>query len=98
MPELAGSNRDKLLSVVQNKKLSNIVNELYRPGAKYGDGGTATKLMQEFYEGSTKHLNKAKSRLNELNKLANSGNLGLNDLYIVDALRMDLENAIKLFD
>lgn len=98
MPELAGSNRDKLLSVVQNKKLSSIVNELYRPGAKFGDGGTATKLMQEFYEGSTKHLNKAKSRLNELNKLANSGDLGLNDLDIVDALRMDLENAIKLFD
>ena len=98
MPELSGSNREKLLSVVQNKKLSSIVNELYRPGAVVGDGGTATKLMQEFHEGSTKHLNKAKHRLNELNKLANSGHLSLNDLDIVDALRMDLENAIKLFD
>lgn len=95
---ITGSNRDRLLSVVQNGDLKSIVNELYRPGATLGDGGTASALAQEFYEGSSKHLQKAKDRLRQLNNLAESGNLGLNDLDIVDALRMDLENSIKLFD
>lgn len=29
---ISGSNRDKLMSAVQNGELQNIVNELYRPG------------------------------------------------------------------
>ncbi len=31
MPELSGSNREKLLSVIQNSKLRSIADELYRP-------------------------------------------------------------------
>ncbi len=97
MPELTGSTRDKLLSTIQNSDLKNIVDQLYRPGAAVGDGGTASKLVQEFYEGSSTHLIKAQERLNQLNNLAKSGKLGLNDLDILDALRNDLENAISLF-
>ena len=97
MPEFTGSTREKLLSAVQNKQLSEIVNELYRPGATFGDGGTAAKLIEEFSQGSSKHLQKAQNRLSELNNLAKSGKLGLNDLDIVDALRDDLEKAINLF-
>jgi len=97
MPELTGSNRDKLLSAVQNLDLRKIVNELYRPGARVGDGGTASKLVQEFYEGSSTHLIKAQERLNQLNNLTKSGKLGLNDLDILEALKTDLNNAINLF-
>ena len=98
LSELTGSNSEKLQATVQNSQLRSIANELYRNGATVGEGGTADILIKEFYEGSSKHLIKAKGRLNELNKLANSRNLGLNDLDILDALRSDLENAIKLFD
>ncbi len=97
MPEFTGSTREKLLSAVQNGDLRNAVNELYRPGAKVGDGGTASILTKEFYEASSTHLQKAQDQLRGLNKLAKSGKLGLNDLDILDALRDDLENAIRLF-
>ncbi|WP_246316927.1 hypothetical protein [Paenibacillus agri] len=97
MPELTGSTREKLLSAVQNGDLRKIVNELYRPGATVGDGGTASVLRKEFYEGSSTHLQKAKDRVKQLNDLAKSGKLGLNDLDILDALRDDLGNAIRLF-
>ena len=98
MPELTGTNREKLLSIVQDSDLSSIVNELYRPGTNIGDGGTASALAYEFHRGSSRHLQKAKDRLRQLNNLANSGKLSLSDLDIVDALRMDLENSIKLFN
>lgn len=97
MPELTGSNRDKLLSVIQNSKLRNIVDQLYRPGATVGDGGTASILKQEFSQGSSTHLIKAQERLTQLNNLAKSEKLGLNDLDILDALRNDLNDAINLF-
>lgn len=96
--ELTGSVREKLLATVQDSKLRSIVNEIYRPGATVGDGGTADILIKEYYEGSSKHLIKAKGRLIELKKLAKSGKLGLNDLDIIEALITDLENAISLFD
>lgn len=98
MPELSGTNREKLLSVIQDDDLSKIANELYRSTATVGDGGTAAKLMEEFYEGSSKHLQKSTERLKNLNDLIESGKLGLNDLDIAEALRDDLEEAIKLFE
>ncbi|MDR1548562.1 MAG: hypothetical protein LBT06_08265 [Hungatella sp.] len=98
MSELTGSTREKLLSAVQDKELNKIVNELYRRTATTGDGGTASKLMGEFYQGSSTHLQKSTERVKQLNELINSGKLGLNDLDIAEALRADLENAIKLFE
>lgn len=70
---------------------------MYRPGATVGDGGTADKLIAEFYEGNSRHLPKAMERLNGINRIINSGTLGLNDLDLAEALRDDLENAIRLF-
>lgn len=96
-PELTGTNREKLLSMVQNSKLASIINEVYRSGASVGDGGTADKLIMEFYEGGSRHLLKAKERLVAINKIINSGELGLNDLDIAEALRDDLVYAIDLF-
>ena len=96
-PELAGTNREKLLSMVQDSKLATFINEVYRPGASVGDGGTADKLIMEFYEGSSRHLPKAKERLVGIKRIIDSGKLGLNDLDIAEALRDDLEYAIDLF-
>ncbi len=97
MPKLTGSTRDKLLSATQNSKLRNIVDQLYRPGAAVGDGGTASVLEEEFSQGVSKHLQKAQERLTQLNNLAKSEKLSLNDSDILDALRNDLNNAINLF-
>lgn len=96
-PELTGNTRDKLLSTVQSLDLYNIINELYRPGATVGDGGTASILIQEFNNGASKHLIKAKERVKQLKNLSTSGKLGLNDLDVVDALINDLEDTINLF-
>ena len=97
-PELSGSSRDKLLTTVQNSELRKIVNELYRPGASVGDGGTAAILVEEFNNGSSTHLIKAIERLKQLRNLASSGKLGFNDLDVVEALIDDLEYAVSLFN
>ena len=97
-PELSGSSRDKLLTTVQNSELRKIVNELYRPGASVGDGGTAAILVEEFNNGSSTHLIKAIERLKQLRNLASLGKLGFNDLDVVEALIDDLEYAVSLFD
>ena len=62
-----------------------------------GDGGTASILIQEFNNGTSKHLIKAIERVKQLKNLSTSGKLGLNDLDVVNALINDLENAINLF-
>ncbi len=97
-PELTGTTRDKLLATVQDAELKKIINELYRPGATVGDGGTAAILVEEYSEGSSKHLIKATERLAQLEKLAGSGRLGLNDLDVAEALMDDLESAISLYN
>ena len=43
-PELTGTNREKLLSMVQDTKLAASINEVYRPGASVGDGGIQENL------------------------------------------------------
>lgn len=96
-PKLMGTTRDKLMAAVDDSELRSIVNELYRPGAKIGDGGTAAMLVEEFNNGLSKHLKKATQRLNQLNNLKNSKNLGLNAWDIVDALKSDLQYAVDLF-
>ncbi len=96
-PELTGTTRDKLMTTVQDSQLRSIVNELYRPGATVGDGGTADILVKEYYAGTSKHLIKAKARLVQLNRLADSSTLNLDDWDILDALRADLENTINLY-
>ena len=101
-PEFTGTNRQKLLSMVSDPKLYKIINELYRPTASTGDGGTADKLREEYESGCTKanakHYQKAAARLKELDKLIKSGTLDLNDLDVAEALRDDLEEALALFE
>lgn len=55
-------------------------------------------LIQQFYNGSSKHLIKATERLKQLKNLSTLGKLERNDLDIVDKLINDLEDAISLFN
>lgn len=86
------------MSTVQDSTLASFIDQVYRQGATVGDGGTADKLIVEFYENNSRHLPKAKERLIGINRIINSGKLGLNDLDLAEALRDDLEFAIKLFE
>lgn len=85
------------MSAIKDGKFKNIANELYRPDASVGDGGTAAKLIQEINDSvELKHLQKAQNRLTELNALAKTGNLSLSDWDILKALRSDLDYALSL--
>lgn len=97
MSELTGSSRGKLLSGIQKEQPYKIAKELYRPIATVSDGGIATKLMQEYYSGSSTHLQKAAERLKNINELINSGTLGMNDLDIAEASNDALEMSVALF-
>lgn len=96
--EVTGTTREQLLKIVQDSKLCKIIDELYRPGAYVGDGGTAAILVEEYNCGKCTHLTKAIERLSQLKKLVLSNQLGLNDMDIVEALISDLEYAIGLFN
>ena len=96
-PELTGTTREKLLQQAGDTDLRKEINELYRDKAVIGDGGTADALRDEFEKGTSKHLQKAQERLNNLNYIISKNNLGFEDLDIAEALRDDLESAINLF-
>ena len=96
-PELNGTTREKLLNSIQNNKLYKIVEQLYRPNATIGDGGTASVLVNEFNNGQGKHLQKAIERLAQLKELYKVEKLNLSDMDIIEALIQDLEYAINLF-
>ncbi len=65
------SQRGKLLSKMKTGKGKRIINELYRPTASIGDGGTADALIHEadtgVKPGDTSHYQKATDRAKEIN-------------------------------
>ena len=67
--ELTGSTREKLLQQARDADLRKEINELYRDKAVIGDGGTADALREEFENGSSKHLQKAIQRLDNINDI-----------------------------
>lgn len=89
----------ELLDKASNEKLKNHIKELYRPGAKVGDGGAADALKAENKTGQKvggkSHATKAKERLSALKKLYNKGNLSAKDKSITKKLIDDLEDALK---
>jgi len=89
-----------LLNTAQNPQLRNIINELYRPGARVGDGGTAAILANEFARGvTTGHLQKANQKIVELQRLYQNygGTMSFNDIEIAMQLLNDLRVAVSLF-
>jgi RHS repeat-associated protein len=93
---------DQYLSGVSasNEQLKNLINQLYRPGAKVGDGGTGDMLREESknpdWDGNLSdlgHWTKVNDRINELSRLLRRGNLCEEDRPIAENLLEDLENA-----
>lgn len=48
--------RDQLLNKVENPKLKNAINEIYRPGADVGDGGLTDEVVAFSVLESVKYL------------------------------------------
>lgn len=90
--------RDGLLNTVENSKLKNAVNEIYRPGATTGDGGLADAVRHELSNGELvggkSHLQKATERVTNLKNIINKQDLSSKDLEIANNLLRDLENAL----
>ena len=94
-PRFVASVGDILADLAKNDKLKNIARQLFRRGAKHGNGGTAdaaifTKLTGNLVGGSN-HLEKVSIAKRSLNKLIASGNLGVRDLAIARTLLKDLQ-------
>ncbi|TYV52921.1 hypothetical protein [Listeria monocytogenes] len=90
--------RDNLLGKVENPKLENAINEIYRPGATTGDGGLADAVRHELKTGELvggkSHIQKATERVTNLENIINKQNLNSDDLKIAKDLLKDLKDAL----
>ncbi len=86
-----------LLRIVKSDNLKNTIKELYKPGAKVGDGSTAAAIKKQLKTGvlvgGKDHLVKGRERINNLTNLINCGRLNKMDLKIAKKLRKNLERA-----
>ena len=88
--------RNELLDAAQNSRLKNTINELFRPDAQVGDGGTAD-WIREFINGTltgSNHFQKAQDKIRELNKILRSEILSNSDRALIDWLITDLQDAL----
>lgn len=90
--------RDQLLNKVENPKLKNAINEIYRPGANVGDGGLADAVRHELSTGELvggkSHIQKAMERLTNLENIIEKQGLSSRDLEIANRLLSNLKNAL----
>ena len=88
----------KILNKVSNPKLKNTIKEMYRPGAKVGDGGLADAIRYEIKTGKLvggkSHIQKGTERLRNLEKIFKRETLTKNERKIVEDLMKDLQNAL----
>ena len=88
--------RNQLLRQAGNNTLRGIINQLYRPDASIGDGGTADMLRHEFDTGQAlEHLNKAQERIRQINRLLTEQVLAPSDRSLAYSLLNDLYHAIR---
>ena len=92
------SKGQKLLNKVSNSKLKNTIKEMYRPGAKVGDGGLADAIRQEIKTGQLvggkSHIQKGTERLKNLENILERETLTKQDIKIIEDLINDLKNAL----
>ncbi len=90
--------REELLNKIKNQKLKNVVNEIYRPNAKVGDGGLAAAIREELSTGELvggkSHIQKGIERLKNLENIINKQGLDSSDLKIAQELYDDLKSAL----
>ena len=91
--------RDALLRASNNPALKRAIDQLYRQGAKVGDGGTADALRDELARGATilnaRHAIKAMERIRELQRLINSGQLSVEDEATAQLIIENLKRALR---
>jgi hypothetical protein len=75
--------------------LKNAINEIYRPNATVGDGGTADIIRAELSRGETTHILKGFERITNLERIIKKQNLSSKDLKIAIDLLSDLKDALK---
>ena len=92
------STRIKLLNKVQNPKLRNAINEIYRDGASIGDGGLADAIRHEIKTGDLvggkSHIQKGKERIKNLENILNKQDLIDIDKEIAEELIKDISRAL----
>lgn len=97
-PKPVNATGEALKGKVSDTKLKGVINELYRPGATIGDGGTAAALLHEKQTGELvsgrSHEKKAKERLSQLKKMKEKNNYQGEEKKVVNKLIKDLEEAI----
>lgn len=97
----AESTREKLLAKAKTEKGKSIINQLYRPVATIGDGGTADALIDEAINGprpdGKQHYKKAKDRAAEIRKALKNGSAKGDEGLLENELGK-LENAIALWE
>ena len=88
----------KLLNKVSNPKLKNTIKEMYRPGAKVGDGGLADAIRHEIKTGKLvggkSHVQKGTERLRNLERISKREILTKQERKIVEDLIKDLKRAL----
>jgi len=96
---LIGTRRDSLLGSIEHPKLNRIVDRLYRPGAKYGDGGTADAIRYTKRTGlpigGSDHIIKGIESLQALSKIIKRKDVGGKDKDIASKLLNDLNDALN---
>ena len=87
--------RQQLLDSVENKALKNAANELYRPTATIGDGGTADAIRYELAQGKyVQHAQKGFDYVKNLQKILRTEQLSPSDRAIAMRLLNDLQDAL----
>ena len=90
--------RNMLLSMATTIEVKKLIEQLYRPGATIGDGGTAAALRHENDSGENvgnkSHRIKAEQRANQIRKIL-SKSPDHPDKKLLQNLLDDLEDALK---
>ena len=90
--------RERLLESVDNMRLKDAVNQMYRPGGSIGDGGLADAIRHEISAGGLiggkSHLLKGYERLRSLERIICTEILSPSDLWVALRLVNDLRHAL----
>jgi hypothetical protein len=91
-------NRESLLESVSDQKLKNAIDQMYRPGAKVGDGGLADAIREQLSTGKIvggkDHLTKGFERVRNLENIIKEGKLNIGDSQAAHKVLSDLKNAL----
>ncbi|MBE7038557.1 MAG: hypothetical protein E7404_06630 [Ruminococcaceae bacterium] len=87
------------MTKVNNPKLKNAINEIYRSNATIGDGGLADAIRYELQTGKLiggkSHIQKGKERLKNLENIIKMQNLTSEEEKIAIEIMENIKNALE---